>query len=262
MSAAATRPEDDAGLAGKVAIIAGGGAAGDGIGNGRAAAILLARAGTQGAGGRPRRRAGRAHRRHDRRRRRHGGRAPGRPHRSRAGPRHGDGRARPLRPPRFPRQQRRHRQPRLGGRRDAGELAPRHAGQRRADVPGRQVRDPRHDQDGQARRHRQHLLDLGAAPARAHRLLRLQGRGDRAHARHGRRPRQRGHPRQLRRAGAGLHADGLCARHEPRRARHSAARPPRSASRAPAGTSATPCASCCRTTRATSPATRWWWTAA
>jgi NAD(P)-dependent dehydrogenase (short-subunit alcohol dehydrogenase family) len=47
MSAAATRPEDDAGLAGKVAIIAGGGAAGDGIGNGRAAAILLARAGTR-----------------------------------------------------------------------------------------------------------------------------------------------------------------------------------------------------------------------
>ena len=47
MSAAATRPEDDAGLDGKVAIIAGGGAAGDGIGNGRAAAILLARAGTR-----------------------------------------------------------------------------------------------------------------------------------------------------------------------------------------------------------------------
>ncbi len=39
-------PEDDAGLSGKVAIISGGGAAGDGIGNGRAAAILLARAGT------------------------------------------------------------------------------------------------------------------------------------------------------------------------------------------------------------------------
>jgi NAD(P)-dependent dehydrogenase (short-subunit alcohol dehydrogenase family) len=37
--------EDDSGLAGKVAIISGGGAAGDGIGNGRAAAILLARAG-------------------------------------------------------------------------------------------------------------------------------------------------------------------------------------------------------------------------
>jgi len=40
-------PEDDAGLSGKVAIVSGGGAAGDGIGNGRAAAILLARAGTK-----------------------------------------------------------------------------------------------------------------------------------------------------------------------------------------------------------------------
>jgi NAD(P)-dependent dehydrogenase (short-subunit alcohol dehydrogenase family) len=40
-------PEDDVGLSGKVAIISGGGAAGDGIGNGRAAAILLARAGTR-----------------------------------------------------------------------------------------------------------------------------------------------------------------------------------------------------------------------
>ena len=39
--------EDDAGLTGKVAILSGGGAAGDGIGNGRAAAILLARAGTK-----------------------------------------------------------------------------------------------------------------------------------------------------------------------------------------------------------------------
>ena len=47
MTAAAMRPEDDAGLGGKVAIIAGGGAAGDGIGNGRAAAILLGRAGTR-----------------------------------------------------------------------------------------------------------------------------------------------------------------------------------------------------------------------
>jgi NAD(P)-dependent dehydrogenase (short-subunit alcohol dehydrogenase family) len=47
MSSAQARAEDDAGLAGKVAIIAGGGAAGDGIGNGRAAAILLARAGTR-----------------------------------------------------------------------------------------------------------------------------------------------------------------------------------------------------------------------
>jgi NAD(P)-dependent dehydrogenase (short-subunit alcohol dehydrogenase family) len=36
---------DDMGLAGKVAIVTGGGAAGEGIGNGRAASILLARAG-------------------------------------------------------------------------------------------------------------------------------------------------------------------------------------------------------------------------
>ncbi|MGA2128378.1 MAG: SDR family NAD(P)-dependent oxidoreductase, partial [Xanthobacteraceae bacterium] len=36
---------DDLGLQGKVAIVTGGGAADDGIGNGRAAAILLARAG-------------------------------------------------------------------------------------------------------------------------------------------------------------------------------------------------------------------------
>jgi len=39
--------EDDDGLAGKVALLSGGGAAGDGIGNGRAAAILLARAGVK-----------------------------------------------------------------------------------------------------------------------------------------------------------------------------------------------------------------------
>jgi NAD(P)-dependent dehydrogenase (short-subunit alcohol dehydrogenase family) len=42
-----TLPPDDPGLRGKVAIVAGGGAVGDGIGNGRAAAILLARAGTK-----------------------------------------------------------------------------------------------------------------------------------------------------------------------------------------------------------------------
>ncbi|MCB1548363.1 MAG: SDR family oxidoreductase [Hyphomicrobiaceae bacterium] len=44
---AALRPEDDPGLDGKVAIIAGGGSPGDGVGNGRAAAILLARAGSK-----------------------------------------------------------------------------------------------------------------------------------------------------------------------------------------------------------------------
>ena len=42
----ATRPDDDLGLAGRVAVVTGGGAAGDGIGNGRAACILLARSGT------------------------------------------------------------------------------------------------------------------------------------------------------------------------------------------------------------------------
>jgi NAD(P)-dependent dehydrogenase (short-subunit alcohol dehydrogenase family) len=40
-------PEDDSGLSGRVAIISGGGAAGDGIGNGRASAILLARDGVK-----------------------------------------------------------------------------------------------------------------------------------------------------------------------------------------------------------------------
>jgi NAD(P)-dependent dehydrogenase (short-subunit alcohol dehydrogenase family) len=43
----ATSSPDDPGLAGKVAIVTGGGAVGDGIGNGRAAAILLGRAGVR-----------------------------------------------------------------------------------------------------------------------------------------------------------------------------------------------------------------------
>jgi NAD(P)-dependent dehydrogenase (short-subunit alcohol dehydrogenase family) len=42
-----TLPKDDPGLRDKVAIVAGGGAVGDGIGNGRAAAIQLARSGTR-----------------------------------------------------------------------------------------------------------------------------------------------------------------------------------------------------------------------
>ena len=41
------RPEDDLGLAGRVAIVTGGGAPDDGIGNGRAAALLLARSGAK-----------------------------------------------------------------------------------------------------------------------------------------------------------------------------------------------------------------------
>jgi NAD(P)-dependent dehydrogenase (short-subunit alcohol dehydrogenase family) len=43
----ATHPADDLGLAGKVAIVTGGGAPDAGIGNGRAAALLLARAGAK-----------------------------------------------------------------------------------------------------------------------------------------------------------------------------------------------------------------------
>jgi NAD(P)-dependent dehydrogenase (short-subunit alcohol dehydrogenase family) len=43
----AVQPGREYGLEGKVAIVTGGGAAGDGIGNGRAAAILLARAGAR-----------------------------------------------------------------------------------------------------------------------------------------------------------------------------------------------------------------------
>jgi NAD(P)-dependent dehydrogenase (short-subunit alcohol dehydrogenase family) len=43
----AVRPEDDLGFAGKVAIVTGGGAPDDGIGNGRAAAMLLARSGAK-----------------------------------------------------------------------------------------------------------------------------------------------------------------------------------------------------------------------
>jgi len=38
---------DDWGLSGKVAVVMGGGAAGSGVGNGRAAAILLAREGAR-----------------------------------------------------------------------------------------------------------------------------------------------------------------------------------------------------------------------
>ena len=45
-------PEDDAGLAGKVAIVSGGGAAGDGIGNGRRRRDPAGARRHQGAGGR------------------------------------------------------------------------------------------------------------------------------------------------------------------------------------------------------------------
>jgi NAD(P)-dependent dehydrogenase (short-subunit alcohol dehydrogenase family) len=47
VGALTSKAEQDFGLSGKVAIVTGGGAVGDGIGNGRAAAILLARAGAR-----------------------------------------------------------------------------------------------------------------------------------------------------------------------------------------------------------------------
>ncbi len=119
-----TGPEDDAGLAGKVAIVSGGGAAGDGIGNGRAAAILLARAGVrvlvadldlelaertvemiEAEGGEA---AARGLRRYPGSRLQAAGR----------------GRRRSLGPARLPRQQCRHRQPRQRGRREAGRISP------------------------------------------------------------------------------------------------------------------------------------------
>ena len=180
----------------------------------------------QGAGGRPRPEARRAHRRHDQGRRRprrgscrrrdQGGRvqAPGRC------------RGRPLGPARLPRQQRRHRQPRQRRRREARRIPPRDAGQCRDDVPALQARHPGHDQDGQGRRDRQHLVDLGAAAARPHHLHDLEGRGDRAHPGDGGRSRQGPHPRQLHLPRPDVHADGLSRqRHERGRARRSAPRP-------------------------------------
>ena len=47
MTNQATIPDDDTGLADKVAIVTGGGAVDDGIGNGRAAPLLLARGGAR-----------------------------------------------------------------------------------------------------------------------------------------------------------------------------------------------------------------------
>ena len=203
-------PEDDAGLAGKVALISGGGAAGDGIGNGRAAAILLARDGVKvlvadrdlalaqrtvemikaegGIGG------------SDRLRRHPGSRVQ----------EAGRCRGRALGPARFPRQQCRHRQPRQRGRREAGGIPPGDAGQCRDHVPALEIRHPRHDQDRQRRRDRQHLLDLGAAAARADHLYGFQGRGDRIDPGDGGRSRPRQYPRQLHLPRPDVHADGLC----------------------------------------------------
>ena len=74
--------------------------------------------------------------------------------------------------------------------------------------------------DGGRRRHRQHLVDLGAAPARPHRLLRLQGRGHRAHPRDGGRPRPaRASASTASRPGPVYTPMVYAARHDRRRAR-------------------------------------------
>jgi hypothetical protein len=174
-----------------------------------------------GRRGRPRRRAGEADGRDDRGGRRRSARVPGRRHARLRLRGHGRGGARPLRPSRLPRQQRRDRQPGIRRRRERGALAAADDGQRRQHVPGGQARDPGH---APSRRwsHRQRVVDLRSEAPRAHRLLRLQGRCHRADAGDGRRSRTRGHPGELRCAGPRLHAHGLPARHERRRARPAA----------------------------------------
>ena len=241
-------------LAGKVAIVTGGGAVGDGIGNGRAACILLARAGARvlvvdrelelakrtvemitGEGGTA---AALAADVTD----------------EGAVPRDGRSGARPT----------------SGGStswtttlasaargsvvaEDPQTLAPAHASQRRHHVPDFQARDPRDDQDGQGRGDRQYRVDRGAAPARAHHLLRLQGCGHRADPGDGGRSRPRRDPRQLRGARAGVYAHGHRVRHERSSARAAPQGLRARRSRAPDGTSATPCASCSPIRPASSP---------
>ncbi len=124
------------------------------------------------------------------------------------------------------------------------------------------LRDPGDDRDRGRRRHRQRVVDLGPAPARAHRLFDLEGRRHRADPGDGGRSRPAGHPGQLRRAGPDLHAAHVHGADEPRPAARRGARRRCSASRGLAGTSVMRCVSCCRPRRATSPARRWSSTAA
>ena len=257
------RPEDDPGLDGRVAIVSGGGAADDGIGNGRAAAILLARAGTRVLVVDRQLALARAHRQDD-----HGG------GRHRGGPR---------------------------GRRDGRPRVPRHGAGRRSTASGgstsstttsasaaaapcvdeapetwRRVMQVNVETMFLTSRHaipamkktagRGAIVNVSSISALRPRGLTtysdVEGRGDRADARDGGGPRARRHPRELRRARPRVHADGLQPRHERERARrpqerlrarhrgHRLGHRPRGA--LPAS----------RTTRATSRATRWWWTAA
>ena len=165
-------------------------------------------------GRRSRSQARRTHRRDDQGRRRRG-----RGHRRRRHRREGLPEARgrdrqSIRPARFPRQQCRHRQPRQRGRGEAGAISEGHADQCREHVPALEICDPCDGEDRERRRDRQHLLDLGAASARAHHLHHLEGGGHWPHARHGSRSRPRQHPRQLHLPGTDVHAHGLCPRHE------------------------------------------------
>ena len=219
-------PEDDAGLAGKVAIVIG-------RRRGRRRHRQRPRGGDpagprrhQGRGLRPRQEAGGAHRRDDqgrgRQRRRRGLRRDQRGRLQAAGRRRG----RSLGPARLPRQQCRHRQPRQRGRREARRIPSRDAGQRRDDVPALQARDPGDDQDRQGRLDRQHLVDLRAAAARPHDLFGVEGGGDRAQPGDGGRSRQGPHPGQLHLPRPDVHADGQSRqRHERRQPRPARARP-------------------------------------
>ena len=159
--------DEEWGLAGKVAIVTGGGAKDDGIGNGRAAAILLARAGAHVlvvdrdlalaertvamiAG--------------------EGGSAAAASYDvtvSGAMRRDGGGRGVPLGPARLPRQQRRHRQQGHRRRGNRGELGARDARERGQHVPDLQARHSGDDPHRRRRIDRQRVLDLRAAPARA-----------------------------------------------------------------------------------------------
>ena len=155
-----------------------------------------------------------------------------------------------------PRQQCRHRRARQR-RRDGAELAQSHAGQCRQHVHGVATRHSGHEGNSGRRRHRQRFVDFRATAARAYRLLDIKRRGHRADPGDGGRPWAGQYPRQLRRARAGLYADGLFAADEPRRAAKRDARPRCSVSRERVGTSATLSAFFCRPRRATLPGRPW-----
>ena len=125
----AMTPNEEWGLIGKVAIVTGGGAQGDGIGNGRAACILLARAGAHvlvvdrdlGLAERTVAMIAAEGQRCRRLLRRHGVSAVRR---------HGRGRGVSVGAARLPRQQRRHRQQGFRRRGDRGKLGARDARER------------------------------------------------------------------------------------------------------------------------------------